>query len=228
MRLSDVCDSTFFEHLAMCFDPDEICRSFINTNANELANYMNMEFYYLPAMDRIPDDPYKVVGARYARSLERIAIALTKVYNPLHNVDVTETETNDGSDSHSYSGTDTTTLVNVFSKTDYSQTTNEALTSGSTFDNTNESQMKPLSKTHHDFSTTQSTQSNGKSTLGYGKELTMEYGREVEKTRKGNIGVMPTQNLLQLEYNTRLRMTLFDAIVRACVNTLGSGVWGDE
>lgn len=227
MRLSEVCNTEFFEHLAMCFAPDEICRTFLNNNAGDIADYMNMEYYYLQALDRLPEEPYRVVGSRYARSLERIAIALTKIYNPLHNVDVTETEDTSGADTHTYSGEDTNTVTNARTDTNYEQQTNSSLTSGSTFDDTAEANMKPISKTEHEFSTRQDSTTNGTATTEFGKELTMGYGRSVEKTRQGNIGVMPTQNLLQLEYNTRLRMTLFDAIIRACVSTLGSGVWED-
>lgn len=227
MRLSEVCDTEFFEHLAMFFDPDEICRTFLVNNASDIADYMNMEYYYLQAMDRLPEEPYRVVGSRYAKSLERIAVALTKLYNPLHNVDVTETEDTSGADTHTYSGTDTNRAQNVSTVTDYEQVSNSSLTSGSTFDDTAEANMKPISKTEHEFNTTQTSTTNGATTTEFGKKLTMGYGRGVEKTRQGNIGVMPTQNLLQLEYNTRLRMTLFDAVIRACVATLGSGVWED-
>lgn len=227
MRLSEVCNTEFFEHLAMTFDPDSICRTFLNENAIDLANYMDMEYYYIQAMSRLPEDPYKVVGSRYSHSLERIAIALNKIYNPLHNVDVTETEDTSGADTHTYSGEDTNTVTNARTDTNYEQQTNSSLTSGSTFDDTAEANMKPISKTEHEFSTKQDSTTNGTTTMEFGKKLTMGYGRGVEKTRQGNIGVMPTQNLLQLEYNTRLRMTLFDAIIRACVSTLGSGVWED-
>ena len=104
---------------------------------------------------------------------------------------------------------------------------NSALTSGSTYDDTVEAHMKPISKTEHEFKTEQTSDNDAVATTEYGKNLEMEYGREITKTKAGNIGVMPTQNLLELEYYTRLRMTLFDAVVRACCNTLGCGVWED-
>lgn len=226
--MSDVCTQEFFESLAMRFDPDAKCRTFLTNNASSLAIHMQINYNKLPVMNGLPSsglDAY--VFSRYGFNLERIAEALFQLYNPLHNTDVEEKETNDGSDNHHYTGADTSRVQRAHSETEYEQTTNSALTSGSTYDDTVVDNMKPISKTEHEFKTKQTTDNDGVSTLEFGKNLEMEYGREITKTKKGNIGVMPTQNLLQLEYYTRMRMTLFEAIVRACCNTFGCGVWGD-
>lgn len=226
--MSDVCTQEFFESFAMRFDPDAKCRTFLTNNASSLAIHMQINYNKLPVMNGLPSsglDAY--VFSRYGFNLERIAEALFQLYNPLHNTDVEEKETNDGSDNHHYTGADTNRVQRAHSETKYEQTSNSALTSGSTYDDTVEANMKPISKTEHEFNTEQTTDTDGVSTLEFGKNLEMEYGREITKTKKGNIGVMPTQNLLQLEYYTRMRMTLFEAIVRACCNTFGCGVWGD-
>lgn len=226
--MSDVCTQAFFENLAMRFDPDAKCRTFLTNNASSLAMHMQINYNKLPVMDGLPSSGLEAyVFSRYGFNLERIAEALFQLYNPLYNTDVTENETNRGRDTHHYSGADTSRVQRAHSKTEYEQTKNTAVTSGSTYDDTNVDNMKPISKTKHEFKTEQTTDSDGVSTLEFGKELAMDYGRAIDKTKKGNIGVMPTQNLLQLEYYTRMRMTLFEAIVRACCNTFGCGVWGD-
>lgn len=226
--LSDVCDYQFFVSMSAAFPPPSAISSFLTEHADELASYCLVNYSKLPVLDNLPDDDlYLLVVARYGYSLERIGLAITQIYNPLHNVDVTETETNSGTDTHTYGGTDTSTVTRTSQGVHYEQLMNESLTSGSTFDDTAVANMKPISKTNHDFETQQDTNSLGLSDIEYGKTLDMDYGRQIDKTKKGNIGVMPTQHLIELEYNLRMRLTLFDAIVRACTNTLGSGVWED-
>lgn len=226
--LSEVCDEGFFLSMSTLFDSDSIVRAFLQTEYASLGQHMCSFFNKLPMMDGIDDETANVlVYARFSTSLERIAIALTKQYNPLHNVDVTEIETNSGTDSHTYGGQDDTSVTKSSQGVHYEQLHNSSLTSSSTFDNTSENDMKPVSKTEHQFETQQNTNGSAVSKVEYGKTLDMDYGREIERTKQGNIGVMPTQNLLQLEYNTRLRMTLFDAIIRATVTTLSCGVWED-
>lgn len=228
VMLGDYCNEQFFNQLASQFDSESTVGNFIADNAQHLAYHMKAFFKTLPIIFEYGEYEAPIlVYSRFSTSLERIAIALTRQYNPLHNVDVTETETNSGTDSHTYGGTDTTTLTRSSQGIHYEQLKNESLTSGSTFDDTDESNMKPISKTEHDFETQQNTNSSGLADVEYGKTLDMEYGRQIDKTKQGNIGVMPTQNLLQLEYNTRFRMTLFDAVVRAVVTTLSCGVWED-
>lgn len=227
--MSDVCDEAFFTALTQAFPPGSAIAGFLIEYYKELAIHFIVNYSKLPVLEYLPDDGLAdIVAARYGRSLERIGLALYQNYNPLYNTDVEENETNSGSDSHHYTGTDTNRVQRNHTKTNYEQTTNSALTSGSTYDDTDEANMKPISKTKHEFKTEQITDNDGAATTEYGKNLEMEYGREVTKTKAGNIGVMPTQNLLELEYHTRLRMTLFDAVVRACCNTLGCGVWSEE
>lgn len=228
VMLGDYCNEQFFNQLASQFDSESTVGNFIADNAQHLAYHMQAFFKTLPIIFEYGEYEAPIlVYSRFSTSLERIAIALTRQYNPLHNVDVTETETNSGTDTHTYSGTDTNSVTNVATRTNYEQLTNSSLTSGSTFDDTVEANMKPISKTEHKFKTQQDATTNGTATTQFGKGLTMGYGRSVETTKQGNIGVMPTQNLLQLEYNTRFRMTLFDAVVRAVVTTLSCGVWED-
>lgn len=229
--LSEFCNEAFFITLLQYIDSETQPNiyTFIENEADSLGAFMEAEYRSLPIIyDYSKVEAAKLLVSRYSNSLERIAIALTRVYNPLHNVDVTENETNSGTDTHTYGGTDTNTITRASQGTHYEQLQNSSLTSGSTFDDTVEDNMKPISKTEHNFETQQNVNGSSSSELEYGKTLDMDYGREVEKTRKGNIGVMPTQNLLQLEYYTRIRMTLFDAVIRATVNTLGSGVWSDD
>lgn len=223
--LSDLCDGTFFSDFAMHFDPDSIMRGFLNLHYDELALHMLVNYFNLPALKSIPDSPTAYVYARFGHSLERIAKALYDNYNPLHNTDVTETEKNSGKDNHEYGGSDNHEILTAHQEGTYAQTENLAITSGSTYDNTAVNDMKPISKTEHQFSTENTSEGNSESTIEYGKTLEMQYGRVIEKSKQGNIGVMPTQNLMQLEFYARFRLTLFDAIVRACVTTLSSGVW---
>ena len=228
VMLGDYCNEQFFDLLAAQFDSESIVGNFIADNAQHLAYHMKAFFATLPIIFEYGEYEAPIlVYSRFSTSLERIAIALTRQYNPLHNVDVTETETNSGTDTHTYGGTDTSTLSRSSQGVHYEQLKNESLTSGSTFDDTDVSNMKPISKTEHDFETQQNTNSSASTDLEYGKTLDMDYGRQIDKTKQGNIGVMPTQNLLQLEYNTRFRMTLFDAVVRAVVTSLSCGVWED-
>lgn len=226
--MSDVCDEAFFIALNQAFPPGSAISGFLTEYYKELAVHFIVNYSKLPVLEYLPEEGLaNIVAARYGHSLERIGLALYQEYNPLHNTDVEERETNDGSDNHHYTGTDTNRVQRNHTKTNYDQLTNSALTSGSTYDDTAEDHMKPISKTEHEFLTEQTSDNDGVATTEYGKNLEMEYGREVTKTKAGNIGVMPTQNLLELEYYTRLRMTLFDAVVRACCNTLGCGVWED-
>lgn len=228
VMLSEVCDAAFFNSMSSLFDESSIVRAFLQNEYESLGAHMGAFFNKLPMMDGIdPVFANVLVYSRFSTSLERIAIALTKQYNPLHNVDVTENESNSGTDTHTYSGSDSTSVTNVRTVTNYEQMTNSSLTSSSTFDNTLVDEMKPVSKTEHKFKTQQGSTTNGSTATQFGKGLSMGYGREIERTKQGNIGVMPTQNLLQLEYNTRFRMTLFDAIIRATVTTLSCGVWED-
>jgi len=228
VMLSEVCDAAFFNSMSSLFDETSIVRGFLQNEYESLGAHMGAFFNKLPMMDGIdPTFANVLVYSRFSTSLERIAIALTRQYNPLHNVDVSETETNSGTDSHTYGGKDDTNVTKSSQGVNYEQLHNSSLTSGSTFDNTVEADMKPISKTEHEFETQQNTNASASSEVSYGKTLDMDYGREIERTKQGNIGVMPTQNLLQLEYNTRFRMTLFDAIIRATVTTLSCGVWED-
>lgn len=227
--MSDVCDEAFFNALNQAFPPGSAISAFLTEYYKELAVHFIVNYSKLPVLEYLPDEGLAdIVAARYGRSLERIGLALYQNYNPLYNTDVEEKETNEGSDNHHYTGTDTNRLQRNHTKSNYEQTDNSALTSGSTYDDTVETNMKPISKTEHKFKTEQITDNDGVATIEYGKNLEMDYGRKVTKTKAGNIGVMPTQNLLELEYHTRLRMTLFDAVVRACCNTLGCGVWSEE
>lgn len=229
--LSEFCNEAFFLTLLEYIDSvtQPLIYSFIENEADSLGAFMEAEYRSLPVIyDYSKVEAAKLLVSRYSSSLERIATALTKVYNPLHNVDVTESEANSGKDSHKYGGSDESQILESYDHTSYEQDRNMATTSGSTYDNTNEAEMKPISKTNHLFDTQSTREMTMHTGTEYGKTLEMEYGREIAKTRKGNIGVMPTQNLVQLEYYTRIRMTLFDAVIRATVSTLGSGVWSDD
>lgn len=226
--MSDVCDEAFFTALTQAFPPGSAIAGFLTEYYKELAVHFIVNYSKLPVLDYLPEEGLAdIVAARYGHSLERIGLALYQSYNPLHNTDVEEKETNEGSDNHHYTGTDTNRLQRNHTKTEYAQISNSSLTSGSTYDDTIVDNMKPISKTEHEFETEQTTDNDGVATTEYGKSLEMEYGREVTRTKAGNIGVMATQTLLEMEYYTRLRMTLFDAVVRACCNTLGCGVWED-
>lgn len=230
--LSDICDATFFSNMSAMFTLSSPIASFLAEYANELALHMKVYFNKLPVMEDLPKiygtQLYKLVVARYGKSLERIAVALNQVYNPLHNYDMHEDVENSGEDNHTYGGTDTTDITNAEQHTDYSSTVNSSLTSGSTYDNTNVDEMKPISKTEHELTTDTDVTSSSSSEIGYGKTLQMEYGRTIATDRSGNIGTTPTQKLLEMEYYTRIRLTLFDAVVRACCNSLGCGVWSDD
>lgn len=229
--LSEICNSQFFILLSEMYDIDSPIRSFLDLYADELGVHMLLNYNKLPTiedLDKLYSYPYKIVYARYGHSLEKVAEALYQIYNPLHNTDVTETETNSGQDSHTYGGTDTNVVTSVHQTTNYHTSVNDSLTSGSTYDDTTLANMKPISKTEHNMESHQGVSGDSSSHLDYGKTLTMGYGRSITHTKEGNIGVMPTQQLLQLEYYARMRMTLFEAIVRACCNSLGSGVWSDD
>lgn len=232
IMLSDICTSTFFTNMSGMFTPDTPIAGFLSAYADELALNMSVNYSKLPALDgydpRINNNLYKLVVARYGRALERIALAMNQIYNPLHNYDMHEEVTNDGEDNHTYGGTDTTDITNAEQHTDYSSTVNSSLTSGSTYDNTIVTDMKPISKTEHELTTDTDVTGSSTTEMEYGKTLKMEFGRTVETDRSGNIGTTPTQRLLEMEYYTRIRLTLFDAVVRACCNTLGCGVWSDD
>lgn len=230
--LSDICDATFFNNMSAMFTVSSPISGFLAEYANELALHMKVYFNKLPVMEDLPKiygaELYKLVVARYGVSLERIAVALNQEYNPLHNYDMHEDVENTGEDNHTYSGEDTTNVTDAQQHTDYSTTVNSSLTSGSTYDNTVVNDMKPISKTEHELTTETDVNGSSSSEIEYGKKLRMEYGRTIATDRKGNIGTMPTQKLLEMEYYARIRLTLFDAVVRACCNSLGCGVWSDD
>ena len=230
--LSDICDATFFNNMSAMFTLSSPIASFLAEYANELALHMKVYFNKLPVMEDLPKiygtQLYKLVVARYGKSLERIAVALNQVYNPLHNYDMNENVVNAGGDGHIYGGIDSTNVTQAQQHTDYTSTVNSSLTSGSTYDNTNVAEMKPISKTQHELNTDTDVNGSSSTIIGYGKTLTMNYGRIIATDRSGNIGTTATQKLLEMEYYTRMRLTLFDAVVRACCNSLGCGVWSDD
>lgn len=205
--LEDICDMAFFEALG-----DQLrapAGMFIITNEQFLVLHMLVNYGKLKALDTFDNKSNTFIGTyvgkRFAISLEKIYATLTANYDPLANTSVVETEEKDGEDKNTRGGTDTSTVLSSISTH-----------SATTFDN-------PTTENE-----TGKTSSTGSSKVDYGRTDTMEYDTVVTKRKDGNIGVMPTQQLLELEVDMRIRRTFFEAIATCVCIALSSGVWEDD
>lgn len=211
LMLTDVANTTFFNALANAFPvptPGEnSIKQFIGAEVENLALHVQLNYPNLKLLSTITEDMTEstlanYVYGRFGISLQKIYLALYTQYDALANTSVTETEAATGQDTVSKTGTDTSTVTNSTS-THYA----------TTFDNP--SLERETGKTE--------TDSTG--TVDYGSTNTLGYGKTVTKTKNGNIGVMPTQDLVRLEYETRMRYRIFDAIITCVCICLSSGVW---
>lgn len=172
-------------------------------NLHFLAHYSGL--YALPAFaaTSVMTDEIRAryCAYRFGLSAQKVFDALNAEYDPLANTSVTETESNDGTDVARRTGTDTSNLTNS-STTHY----------GTTFD----------SPTEHETGKSSSTAA---SSVTYGRTDTIEHGKEVTKTKNGNIGVMPTQDLMGLEYRARIRMNMFEFLSVVLCMCFSCGVW---
>lgn len=204
MTMSELCSESFFTYLGTIIQ--EPLGSFIRLQAKYLNLHMTIHYPDLLVLknveDKDPDDLATYVNARFGTSMAKVYAALTAEYDPLANTSVTETEVHTGSDTNRRTGTDTT-----------SQTGHNTTHYSTSFDEP--SDEKETGKTT--FSGTGSVQ--------YGRTDTLEHGESVTKTKDGNIGVMPTQDLVKLEYYNRIKMTMFEFITTCLCICFSSQVW---
>ena len=205
--LEQICDMAFFEALG-----DQVrapAGQFINANEQMLVLHILVNYSGLKALEGFDDKTNTFIGTyvgkRFATSLEKIYAALTATYDPLANTSVVETEEKDGEDKNTRGGRD-----------DSSVTNSRTLHYSTTFDDPS---------TEKETGKTEST-STGK--VEYGRTDTIKYGTTVTKHKDGNIGVMPTQQLLEMEVDMRIRRTFFDVIATCVCLALSSGVWKDD
>ena len=206
VKLTDICDNAFFTAMASAIGGT--AGNYIETQKANLVMHIIVNYAGLLSVDSFSTSSTTQAGAyvgrMYAVSLQKIFDALNKQYDPLANTDVVETEEKDGQDKNTRGGTDTSTVVNSLSTH-----------SATTFDSSNQ---KPTGK----------TESSGTSTLGYGRTDTLEYDTTITRRKSGNIGVMSTQELLDKEYDIRIRRTFFEAITTCIVVSLSLGLWESD
>lgn len=205
VKLTDICDNAFFTTFGFAVGGD--AGAYITSNLTSLVIYIKLKFDGLIATNVFVGSvaqPGAIVGRKYATSLNKIYNALVANYDPLANTDVVETEEKDGKDKNTRGGTDTSTVVSSLSTH-----------SATTFDS---GTQKPTGQ----------TDSSGTSTIGYGRTDTLEYDTTITRRKSGNIGVMSTQELLEREYNLRLKYTFYDAIAKCIVKELSLGIWESD
>lgn len=206
VKLTDICDNAFFTAMASAIGGT--AGTYIETNKANLVMHIIVNYAGLLSVDSFSTSSTAQAGAyvgrMYAVSLQKIFDALNKQYDPLANTDVVETEEKDGQDKNTRGGTDTSTIVS-------SLTTHSA----TTFDS---STQNPTGQ----------SSSSGTSTMGYGRTDTLEYDTTVTRRKSGNIGVMSTQELLDKEYDIRVRRTFFEAITTCIVVSLSLGLWESD
>ena len=206
VKLTDICDAAFFT--AMGGAIGGTAGTYIESNKADLVMHIIVNYSGLLSVDSFATSSTSQAGAyvgrMYAVSLQKIFDALNKQYDPLANTDVVETEEKDGQDKNTRGGTDTSTLVSSLSTH-----------SATTFDS---STQNPTGQ----------TSSSGSSTIGYGRTDTLEYDTTITRRKSGNIGVMSTQELLDKEYDIRIRRTFFEAITTCVVVSLSLGLWESD
>lgn len=206
VKLTDICDYAFFTAMASAIGGT--AGNYIETQKANLVMHIIVNYAGLLSVDSFSTSSTTQAGAyvgrMYAVSLQKIFDALNKQYDPLANTDVVETEEKDGKDKNTRGGTDTSTLVSSLSTH-----------SATTFDS---STQQPTGQ----------TSSKGSSTIGYGRTDTLEYDTTVTRRKSGNIGVMSTQELLDKEYDIRVRRTFFEAITTCIVVSLSLGLWESD
>lgn len=206
VKLTDICDNAFFTAMASAIGGT--AGTYIETNKANLVMHIIVNYAGLLSVDSFSTSSTAQAGAyvgrMYAVSLQKIFDALNQQYDPLANTDVVETEEKDGQDKNTRGGTDTSTLVSSLSTH-----------SATTFDS---SAQNPTGQ----------TSSSGTSTIGYGRTDTLEYDTTVTRRKSGNIGVMSTQELLDKEYDIRVRRTFFEAITTCIVVSLSLGLWESD
>lgn len=206
VKLTDICDYAFFTAMAAAIGGT--AGNYIETQKANLVMHIIVNYAGLLSVDSFSTSSTTQAGAyvgrMYAVSLQKIFDALNKQYDPLANTDVVETEEKDGQDKNTRGGTDTSTVVSSLSTH-----------SATTFDS---STQNPTGQ----------TSSSGSSTIGYGRTDTLEYDTTVTRRKSGNIGVMSTQELLDKEYDIRIRRTFFEAITTCIVVSLSLGLWESD
>ena len=206
VKLTDICDAAFFTAMGSAISGT--AGAYIESNKTALVMHIIVNYSGLLSVDSFSTSTTSqagdYVGRMYAVSLQKIFDALNKQYDPLANTDVVETEEKDGQDKNTRGGTDTSTVVSSLSTH-----------SATTFDS---STQNPTGQ----------TSSSGTSTMGYGRTDTLEYDTTITRRKSGNIGVMSTQELLDKEYDIRIRRTFFEAITTCIVVSLSLGLWESD
>lgn len=206
VKLTDLCDTAFFTAMASAIGGT--AGTYIETNKANLVMHIIVNYAGLLSVDSFSTSSTTQAGAyvgrMYAVSLQKIFDALNQQYDPLANTDVVETEEKDGEDKNTRGGTDTSTLVS-------SLTTHSATSFDSSVQNP-----------------TGQSSSTGSSTMGYNSSNTIKYDTTITRRKSGNIGVMSTQELLDKEYDIRIRRTFFEAITTCIVVSLSLGLWESD
>lgn len=203
-KMSDITTTQFFAEVASEINDDKFS-PWMGNHADEL---------HLHCIAHIGDmgilEPYKVPPihdlAKYFAhvwkiSLVRIFETLTEQYEPLANTFLKEKVTHSGTD---VTDMDTTNSSNV--------TSNTSTSSSTTFD----------SSTFHPVGKNENTSSAGGSGT---MDNRYTHGHIIETERDGNIGTKPTQEMVGLEVDTRMNISLYILITDMLRKSFCNGTW---
>lgn len=225
----------------------EAIAPFMSSIADPLYLNITMNFDKLYAMD-FSSYHASFLGAYLFQTvhleIERVYQALIYPYKPYFNYYRNIVEENSGSDTHTYSGTDSEETSGQDGYTgSYNETTNqrtltptEDMLYNSTYDDTNVATMKPTAKTTENYDVQKAIGSNYNDTTTYGKTtdttfgkvLDMDFGRRVDTTIEGLNGLFSFQDLAKKEIILRMHYNLFDLIVQLIIKNVSLGVWDCE
>lgn len=191
---------------------------YISTNSSRLATMVYF-YYNFEVLNELQsanlEDFYSMVALMYGDEWQKLYDLYNAEYNPLANKDLVETEKISGSDTLKRDDTLTAHGDSNFQRNDES-----SASQSTTYDKLN---YVPTTKVTNTGGS--ETHSDGNSSLDRTDKTT--YGKMTEFTSKGNIGVMPTQDLFDREVELRLTKHLEDIILSCVVDSTISGVFTD-
>lgn len=164
---------------------------------------------YLPVWSRL-----------HVEAWERIEAVLAAEYNPIHNYDRTDTETETTEDSETGTGSENSTGTGSSTETASGTNTREMLRQGF-----NSSDYVPSDKEIQ----SPATSNSGTTSSGLTRQLSDSRSREGERVRElhssGNIGVTTAQQMIEAELAMRNKWTLAGVILQAFKSEICVGVW---
>lgn len=178
----------------------------IHSNFEILPQYVELEQYEI----------CRYLADIYTSEWQRLMDLELKDYDPLYNKDLIEEEKTSGEDTLKRDDTSHASANSTFTRNDES-----SASSSTTYDSDS---YVPTSKLVNEGGST----SEGSADTTLDRTDKTMYGKTTTFTSKGNIGVMSTQELYQLEINLRLTKHLEDMIIACIVDSMISGVFSDD